>query len=53
MPYWLDYYGSGPTKYTLIPLDSKFRSNKELRASGHVSRAAQAKKNIENILKAK
>jgi len=50
MPYWVDMAGSGPKKYTVIPLDKNYKNNKELSNSGNLGRATQAKKNINKIL---
>lgn len=51
IPYWEDMNGNGTGKYTLIPLTGDYKNNAELKKSGHVKYAVQAKKNIEEILK--
>ena len=50
IPYWLDYSGSGPTTYTIIPLVKGFENNEFLQKSGNVERAKEAKSDIKRIL---
>ncbi len=47
IPYWVDLYNS---KYRIVPLVGDYSANDTLKASGHVSRAQQAEKSLNDIL---
>ena len=51
IPTWVDRYSSGGrNKYCIIPLDENVENNETLKASGHMSRALDAKEISRGIL---
>lgn len=51
VPTWVDkYYSGGKQVYAIVPLDDKMKENEALAASGHLSRAKQAKEDADGIL---
>ena len=52
IPTWVEKYAKkgGNPDYWIIPLTDGFENNPELQASGHLSRAQQALKNISDII---
>jgi len=51
MPYWVDKYSaSGKFNYAIVPLDKNYKTNEALIKSGHLSKAEQASKDLNEIL---
>lgn len=51
VPTWVDkYYAGGKQVYAVVPLDDGLKDNQALAASGHLSRAKQAKEDANGIL---
>lgn len=51
IPTWVDRYGrNGKTVYEVIPLDEEMESNPALLESGHLTRAREAREDINGIL---
>lgn len=51
MPTWVDrYYSGGKTVYEIVPLDDQLKENQALAASGHLSRARQAREDANETL---
>lgn len=51
VPTWVDkYYSGGKQVFEIVPLDENVEENQALAASGHLSRAKQAKEDADGIL---
>ena len=51
VPTWVDkYYSDGKQVYAVVPLDDGLKDNEALAASGHLSRAKQAREDANGIL---
>lgn len=51
IPTWVDrYYSGGKTVYEIVPLDDQLNENQALAASGHLSRARQAREDANETL---